>query len=179
MTKPELIEEYIGSILNLIDEDPLREGLKETPKRHAKYLMDFLNPKPFVFTTFEDNHDEMVVVDNITFYSLCEHHILPFFGTAAVAYIPNGKIVGLSKIPRTIDMFSRRLQNQERITSQVADFIGENLNPKGVAVVLKARHLCMEMRGVCKPGAETTTSAMRGVFSTDLNARNEFLKLIR
>jgi GTP cyclohydrolase I len=131
------------------------------------------------FTTFDsEGYDQMIVQTNIPFYSLCEHHIAPFFGEGHIAYIPDGKIVGLSKLARTLDEFSRRLQNQERITQQVAEFLVDKLNPKGVAVVIKAKHLCMEMRGVKKHDTYTTTSKMVGVFEDDINARNEFLKLI-
>jgi GTP cyclohydrolase I len=129
-------------------------------------------------TTFENegSKDEMIVVSNIPFFSLCEHHLAPFFGTASIAYIPNDKIVGLSKLPRTLDKFSRRPQNQERITHDVAQYLMDNLNPKGVGVILKARHLCVEMRGVKKHDCYTTTSAMRGCFN-ELNCRQEFLRL--
>lgn len=169
----------VKHILACLGEDFTREGLIETPKRHIKYLEEFLNPKPFEFTTFKnEGNDQIVSVGPIQFYSLCEHHLLPFFGVAFIGYIPNTRIVGISKIPRTLDMFARRLQNQERITQQVADYMMDKLEPVGVAVVLKARHMCMEMRGIQKPGAETTTSAMEGVFKTDMNARQEFLKLV-
>ncbi len=157
----------------------LREGLKDTPRRFVNFMSEFLNPPEFKFTTFEKDSDEMVIVRNIPFYSLCEHHIAPFFGTGHIAYIPNESIVGISKLPRTLDMFSRRLQNQERITKQVAEYVQEKLNPKGVAVVLQARHMCMEMRGVEKPGSETITSCMIGAFKTELNTRQEFLNLIK
>lgn len=173
-------ESNVEDILNYFQQDTSREGLKETPRRYIKMLEEFLHPEPFKFTTFtDDKADEMIIVDRIPFYSFCEHHLLPFFGEAHVAYIPNGKIVGLSKIPRVVDMFARRLQNQERITHQVADFLMENLQPKGVAVVLQARHMCMEMRGVRKPGASTTTSATLGRFRESENTRQEFLKLIK
>jgi GTP cyclohydrolase I len=176
--KPETL---IKGVLNAIGEDVEREGLDETPDRYIKFLKEFLNPPDFNFTQFKDKDtDEMVIVKDIHFYSLCEHHIAPFFGTAAIAYIPNGRIVGLSKLPRVLDLFSRKLQNQERITQQVAKFINESgLNPKGVAVVLNARHMCMEMRGIKASGANTTTSAMLGVFKTDINCRQEFLNLIK
>jgi GTP cyclohydrolase I len=132
-------------------------------------------------TTFENegNTNEMIIVSNIPFFSLCEHHLAPFFGTASIAYIPNTKIVGLSKIPRTLDKFARRPQNQERITNDVANYLLEKLEAKGVAVVIKARHLCVEMRGVEKHDCQTTTSAMRGTFANDLNCRQEFLNLIK
>jgi len=157
-----------------------REGLQKTPERYIKFLDEFMTPKPFEFTTFEnEGNDQMIVVNNIPFYSLCEHHLVPFFGFAHVAYIPTSRIVGLSKIPRTVDHYARAFQNQERITQQIADRLQEELNPNGVAVVLKASHLCMEMRGIQKPGVMTTTSAMKGVFERDINARQEFLNLIK
>jgi GTP cyclohydrolase I len=174
------LEEMVNEILSTLDKDGQREGIKETPKRYIKFLHEFLHPPKFNFTTFDaEGADEMVHVKNIPFYSLCEHHLAPFFGTGAIAYIPQGRIVGLSKLPRALDMFARRFQNQERVTSQVADFIMEQLKPRGVAVVLEARHLCVEMRGVEKPGTITTTSAMRGVFKEDLNCRQEFLNLLK
>jgi GTP cyclohydrolase IA len=175
-------EYAVKEILQGCGEDITRDGLIETPKRYIKFLKEFLNPAPFKLTTFENNEgsDEMVIVKDINFYSLCEHHLVPFFGTGAVAYIPSGnRIVGISKLARTLDNFARNLQNQERITQQVATFLMESLTPKGVAVVLEARHLCMEMRGIQKPGATTTTSAMIGCFKTDINCRQEFLKLIK
>jgi GTP cyclohydrolase I len=178
---PEQEGEYtISRMLKLIGENPEREGLKDTPKRYMKFLKEFLTPTDFTFTTFEnDGSDEMIIVKNIPFFSLCEHHLAPFFGTASIAYIPRDIIVGLSKIPRLLDMFARRLQNQERITKQVADKLMQNLSPKGVAVVLTARHLCVEMRGIKKHDVHTTTSAMVGVFKDDLNCRQEFLQLIK
>lgn len=168
-------------ILQGIGEDTTREGLIDTPKRYIKFLKEFCAEKIFNFTTFknEGSRDEMIIVGEIPFFSICEHHLAPFFGTAHIAYIPGEKIVGLSKIPRVLDMFANKPQNQERITQQVADYLNKQLSPKGVAVVLKARHLCVEMRGVKKQGAQTTTSAMTGVFKTQLNTRNEFLNLIR
>lgn len=174
------MKRQVSGLLKMLNQDTNREGLQDTPKRYVKFLQQFLNPDPFEFTTFtNDGSDEMVIVKDIPFYSLCEHHMAPFFGFGHIAYIPNDKIVGISKLPRTLDMFSRRLQNQERITQQVAEYVNDKLNPKGVAVVLSARHMCMEMRGVQKPGANTTTSAMLGVFKTQINARQEFLSLIK
>lgn len=174
------IEENVTRILQNFD-DANREGLKDTPRRYIKFLRQFLTPDPFEFTTFDsEGADEMILVQNIPFFSLCEHHLAPFFGTASVAYIPNEKeIVGLSKIPRVVDMFARRLQNQERITTQIAEYLDEKLKPKGVAVVLKARHLCIEMRGIKKHDVQTTTSKLIGVFKDDQTARNEFLSLTR
>lgn len=176
--KEEPAEDNLIRILQYIGEDPNREGLKETPKRYLKFLKEFLNPPPFKFTTFDaEGTDEMIIQSGIPFYSMCEHHLAPFFGTACVAYIPNNKIVGLSKLSRTVDLYANRLQNQERITTQVANRIQEELSPKGVAVLLKAQHLCMNMRGVKKHDTWTTTSKLIGVFKDDINARNEFLNL--
>ena len=181
MTDQDRVIDSVEHILAAIREDLTREGLKNTPKRYWKFLSQFVNPEPFEFTTFtEPDSNEMVIVHDIPFYSLCEHHLVPFFGVGHIAYIPaNDKIVGLSKIPRVLDMFARRLQNQERITQQVAEYLMEQLEPAGVAVILKARHLCVEMRGVEKPGTMTTTSAMRGRFKENINTRQEFLNLIR
>lgn len=170
----------VVNLLNHVGENPEREGLTDTPKRYVKFLDEFLNPTPFEFTSFEaEDCDEMVLVKDIPFYSLCEHHLAPFFGTAAIAYIPDGRIVGISKLPRVLDMYARRLQNQERITTQIADAIMSECRAKGAAVVLTARHLCMEMRGIKAAGAVTRTSAMRGVFKEEINTRNEFLNLIK
>lgn len=177
--KEEPIEDNFVRILQYLGEDPNREGLKETPKRYIKFMKEFLQPKEFNFTSFDaEGADEMIVQTNIPFYSLCEHHTAPFFGIANVAYIPNGKIVGLSKLSRTVDLYANRFQNQERITTQIAERIQKELNPKGVAVTLKAQHLCMSMRGVKKHDTWTTTSKMIGIFKEDDKARNEFLKLI-
>ena len=175
-----LAEDCVREILGCLGQDTHREGLLETPKRYVKFMEEFLNPPEFNFTTFEnEGNDEMIVVSNIPFFSLCEHHIAPFFGIGHIAYIPNTKIVGLSKIPRTLEKFARRLQNQERITKQVAGELMQQLQPKGVGVILKARHLCVEMRGVKKHDCYTTTSSMVGVFKEDLNFRQEFLNLIK
>lgn len=172
------VKENVTRILQYIGEDVKREGLQETPKRFLKLMKEVCTPKEFEMTTFKnEGMDEMIIQKNIPFYSLCEHHLAPFFGTAVVAYIPDEKIVGLSKLARTVEKFAARPQNQERITQQVAEYLTEQLNPKGVAVILKARHLCVEMRGIKKPGTETITSCMKGVFKTDMNCRQEFLKL--
>lgn len=177
---PHPTENMVRHILHYIDDNALREGLLETPTRYIRFLKEFTTPAELKFTTFKNEGiDEMIIVQDIPFYSLCEHHLAPFFGTGAIAYIPNEKIVGLSKLPRVLDMFARRLQNQERITQQVANFIKEHLKPKGVAVFLKARHLCIEMRGIQKPGSLTKTSVMLGAFKEELNARNEFLNLVK
>lgn len=166
-------------LLQIIGEDPKREGLLDTPKRYLSTFDEFLNPPTFNMTTFDaEKTDEMIVQLDIPFYSFCEHHLLPFFGKGYIAYIPDKKIVGLSKLARTLETFSRRLQNQERITNQVADYLQENLEAKGVAVVLKARHLCMEMRGVKTSDTNTITSKLLGYFRTDERTRAEFLNLI-
>lgn len=173
------VGDNVTRLLQFIGEDVKREGLLETPRRYVKFLKEFCSPDEFKMTVFEnEGTDEMVIQKNIQFYSFCEHHMAPFFGKAAVAYIPDKKIVGISKLARTVDFFSRRLQNQERITEQVAKMLMDELKPKGVGVVLKARHLCVEMRGIRKPESETVTSHMQGCFKTDLNCRQEFLKLI-
>ena len=172
-----------SKIINLVGEDTKREGLEKTPMRAAK-AMKFLtegyekDPKQILQSAmFSENYNEMVIVKDIELYSLCEHHMLPFFGKAHIAYIPNGKIVGLSKIPRVVDVFSRRLQVQERLTEQVLDCINDTLQPIGVGVVIEASHMCMMMRGVQKQNSTTTTSGFRGSFR-ETDTRNEFLKLI-
>jgi GTP cyclohydrolase I len=173
-------EWHFQQILQLLGEDISREGLIETPKRYIKFMREFLEPKEFNFTCFDaEGTDEMIIQTNIPFYSLCEHHTAPFFGFANVAYIPNENIVGLSKLARTVDLYANRFQNQERITTQIAERIQKELNPKGVAVTLKAQHLCMCMRGVKKHDTWTQTSKMIGCFKNDLNCRNEFLNLIK
>lgn len=170
-------------IIDLLGEDTDREGLEKTPLRAAK-AMKFLtegyekDPRQILQSAvFNEDYNEMVIVKDIELYSLCEHHMLPFFGKAHIAYIPNGKIVGLSKIPRVVDVFSRRLQVQERLTEQVLDCINETLEPIGVGVVIEASHMCMMMRGVQKQNSTTTTSGFRGSFK-ETDTRNEFLKLI-
>ncbi len=170
-------------ILELLGEDKTRNGLLKTPERAAK-AMKFLtegyekDPKQILQSAmFSENYNEMVIVKDIELYSLCEHHMLPFFGKAHIAYIPNGKIVGLSKIPRVVDVFSRRLQVQERLTEQVLDCINDTLQPIGVGVVIEASHMCMMMRGVQKQNSTTTTSGFRGSFR-ETDTRNEFLRLI-
>jgi GTP cyclohydrolase I len=178
--KKENAEQNFKEILTYLGEDVEREGLKETPKRFIKFMTEFLEPKEFNFTCFDaEGTDEMIIQMNIPFYSLCEHHIAPFFGIAHVAYIPNKKIVGLSKLARTVDLYANRLQNQERITTQIAERLMNELEPKGVAVSMRAQHLCMCMRGVKKHDTWTVTSKMVGVFKTDLNCRSEFLNLIQ
>ena len=174
------VQENVTRLLEYFGEDVSREGLQDTPKRFVKFFNEFLSPPEWNCTTFEsEGYDEMIVQTNIPFHSLCEHHIAPFFGEGHIAYIPNKRIVGLSKLARTLETYARRLQNQERITQQVADFLEKELEPQGVAVVIKAKHMCMEMRGVKKHGTWTTTSKMTGTFRNDNKARNEFLNLIK
>ena len=176
-------EQLIRRELELIGEDPDREGLLKTPERVAK-SMKFLtkgynsSAKTVVGSgIFKEEHDNMIMVRDIELYSLCEHHMLPFFGKAHVAYIPNGKIVGLSKIPRIVDVYARRLQVQERLTEQIAEGLCDVLDPSGVGVVIEAYHLCMMMRGVQKQNSKTITSALRGAFREDPKTRDEFLRL--
>jgi len=179
------MEELIRELLKMLGEDPSREGLEKTPQRVAE-SMKFLtsgyreNIKEVLKgAIFEEEYDEMVIVKDISLYSLCEHHMLPFFGKCHVAYIPKGKIIGISKIPRVVEIFARRLQVQERLTNQIAHTLMEYLDPYGVAVTIEATHLCMAMRGVRKRDAVIITSAMLGAFRTDSKTRMEFLNLIR
>ncbi len=178
-------QDIYRELLRRMGEDPTRDGLIDTPKRVEK-SMDFLTRGYGQTVTevlhnalFDVDYDEMVIVKDVEFFSLCEHHMLPFFGKAHIAYVPNGKVIGLSKTARLVDVFARRLQVQERLTSQVADAIQEAIQPQGVAVILEAQHLCMMMRGVEKQHSSTITSAMLGVFKTQLQTRNEFLSLVR
>ena len=178
------IEELFKELLIQIGEDPDREGILRTPKRVAK-AWEFLakgynqNLDNIINNAvFAEDYDEMVTIKDIDFFSLCEHHLLPFFGKAHVAYIPDGRIIGLSKVPRIVDMFSRRLQVQERMTHQIADTINNVLSPKGVAVVLEGEHMCMQMRGVEKQNSYATTSSMTGLFRKDSRTREEFLNII-
>jgi len=176
-------KEQYKHIISDIGEDASRDGLKKTPERAAKamqFLTQGYNQDPAEIlksAMFKESYNEMVIVKDIELYSLCEHHILPFFGKAHIAYIPNGHIVGLSKIPRIVDVFARRLQVQERLTEQILDCINDTLKPQGVAVVIEASHMCMMMRGVQKQNSVTTTSGFRGQFEK-IETRNEFLKLI-
>ena len=179
------MEKEFKSIIEQLGENSEREGLLKTPQRVAK-SMKFLtsgydiNPDDLINQAiFHEEYSEMVLVKNIDFYSLCEHHMLPFFGKAHVAYIPNGKIVGLSKIPRVIDAYSRRLQVQERLTIEIRDCIQRTLEPKGVAVVIECCHMCMQMRGVQKQNAQTTTSAFTGLFLSNDSTRKEFINLVQ
>ena len=184
MNKEEEFEQAVTKVLELLGEDPKREGLLKTPSRVAKALK-FLtegydqDPKAILNQAlFSTSNDEMVLVRDIEFYSMCEHHMLPIIGRVHVAYIPDGKVVGLSKIPRIVNVYARRLQIQEQMTEQIADAILQTIKPKGVAVVLHARHMCMEMRGVQKINSTTVSSALRGLFKSDERTRNEFYNLI-
>ena len=183
--KPDAIEPLVEAMLKEIGEEPGRDGLLKTPRRVAK-SMRFLtqgyeqDPAQIVSgALFDVTYDEMVIVKDIELYSLCEHHLLPFLGRAYVAYIPNGKVVGLSKIPRLVEMFARRLQVQERLTSQIAETLESVLEPRGVAVVVEAIHLCMMMRGVAQQNSFAITSSLRGVFESNSKTRAEFMDLIR
>ena len=181
----ERIESHYHDILRDLGEDPRREGLQKTPHRVAKALRELTSgyrvdvDAMINGALFHESYDEMVQVRDITFYSMCEHHMLPFFGRAHVAYLPNKRIIGLSKIPKLVEIFARRLQVQERLTEQVAETLNSKLKPRGVAVVLEARHLCMEMRGAESHLSPTTTSCMLGTFQKDARTRKEFLELIR
>lgn len=179
------IEEGVRLILEGVGEDPTREGLLDTPCRVAKMYEEVFSglvqdPAELFEKTFAEDHREMVLVKDIAFYSMCEHHLAPFFGMAHVAYIPgkDGRICGISKLARLVDVFARRPQVQERMTSQIADTLVAQLDPAGVIVVIEAEHLCMAMRGVKKPGSKTTTSAVRGAFERSQNTRSEALSLI-
>ena len=179
------VQEIYTELLKRLGEDPTRDGLLSTPKRMEKSMtfltQGYLQSADEVLhdALFDVDYDEMVMVKDIEFYSMCEHHLLPFFGKAHIAYVPQGKVVGLSKIPRIVDVFARRLQVQERLTQQIAEAIEEAIQPQGVGVVIEAQHLCMMMRGVQKQSSLTVTSSMRGVFKTQLQTRNEFLELVR
>jgi len=178
------LEKLVEAMLRDIGEDPTRDGLLRTPERVAR-SMRFLTSgyKESVEDVinnaiFEEDHNEMVICRDIDFFSLCEHHMLPFFGRAHVAYIPNGRVIGISKLARIVDVYARRLQVQERLNRQVADSLQEHLKPQGVAVVMEATHLCMVMRGVQKQNSRTITSSMLGVFESQLRTREEFIRLI-
>ncbi len=178
------IAKLIAQLLEALGEDPKREGLAGTPERVAKSYEKLLggyrqDPKRLLTVFGNEGYDEMVIAKDIDFYSICEHHLLPFTGKAHIGYIPKDKIIGLSKMPRMVEIFSRRLQNQERLTKQIADTFNELLQPKGVGVVLKAEHLCMKARGVEKQNCVITTSAFTGLFLKNTNTRTEFLDLIR
>src|SRR5216110_1914100 len=179
------IAELVESLLVELGEDPDRQGLKATPERVSRALRELtdgydVKPEDVVAdAVFDQDYDEMVIVKDIPFYSLCEHHMLPFFGHVHVGYLPKGKVVGLSKIPRLVEVFSHRLQIQEKLTNEIAEALNDTLAPKGVGVVVEARHLCMEMRGVEAPGGHMMTSCMLGTFRRDPRTRAEFLELVR
>ena len=184
-TPKESIADLMRKVIALLGEDPEREGLRKTPERFEK-AMKFLTggyhqnlDNVLNGATFSVHYDEMVVVKDIEFFSLCEHHLLPFFGRAHVAYLPSKRVLGLSKIARLVNMFARRLQIQERMTSQIADAISEKISPEGVGVIIEARHLCMQMRGVEKQHGQAVTSAMLGSFRHNKQTRDEFLSLVR
>ncbi|MEA3521656.1 MAG: GTP cyclohydrolase I FolE [Campylobacterota bacterium] len=177
-------ENAVKVMMQSVGEDPLREGLEKTPQRVYKAYQFMYggykeNPEAILESAlFSSTNDEMVLIKDIELYSTCEHHLLPIIGRAHIAYIPDGKVVGLSKIPRVVDVFSRRMQIQEQLTEQIADVIMKTIQPKGVAVVIQARHMCMEMRGVEKINSTTTSSALRGLFKRDEKTRSEFFNLI-
>jgi GTP cyclohydrolase I len=174
-------ERAAHDLLAALGADLENESLRETPRRMAAAYAELLTPRPFALTTFpnDEGYDELVIARDIPFHSLCEHHMLPFHGVAHVAYLPGERILGLSKLARVVDLFARGLQVQERLTTQVANWLDERLAPKGVGVVLEAEHLCMTLRGVQKPGALTVTSALRGRVREDARTRQEFLSLTR
>ena len=177
------IEKAVREILLAVGEDTEREGLKETPERVARMYAELLagmqeDPKEHLRSVFSENYDEIVLLRDIPFYSICEHHLMPFIGSAHIAYLPSGAILGVSKLARIVDCFARRLQAQERLTYQIADFIMNNLKTQGVAVVLEASHSCMTIRGIKKPGSVMVTSAVRGIFKRDPKTRNEVMSLL-
>ncbi len=185
MFNQEKAQEAIYQLLEAIGENPQREGLLETPKRVAKMYAEMFaglgeNPKDQFTAVFSENHEEVVLVKDIPFYSMCEHHLVPFYGVAHVAYLPSqGKVTGLSKLARAVEVASKRPQLQERLTEQVATALEEALNPKGVFVMIEAEHMCMTMRGIKKPGSKTVTTVSRGIFQEDRDQRQELLSLIR
>ena len=179
----ERIEKAVREILLAVGEDVEREGIKETPARVAKMYSELLagmsmDPRKHLRGIFAEKYDEIVLLRDIPFYSICEHHLMPFIGTAAVAYLPSGVVLGVSKLARIVDCFTRRLQVQERLTNQIADFIMNSLKPRGVAVVLEASHSCMTIRGIKKPGSVMVTSALRGIFKSDPKSRSEVMSLM-
>ncbi|MGW8958484.1 GTP cyclohydrolase I FolE [Paenibacillus sp. NPDC055715] len=178
------IEYHVEQILQLIGEDPKRDGLLETPARVARMYEEIfagyeVDPRDALGVTFDENHEELVIVKDIVYYSQCEHHMAPFFGKVHIGYVPSGKIVGLSKLARLVEAITRRLQVQERITAQIADILNEAVSAHGVMVVVEGEHLCMCARGVKKPGSKTVTSAVRGTFRDDAAQRAEFLSLLK
>jgi GTP cyclohydrolase I len=179
----ERIRKAVAEILLALGEDPDREGLRKTPERVARMYTELLggtfeDPNVYLESVFTEKYDEIVLLRDIPFYSICEHHLLPFIGKAHVAYLPTGKVLGVSKLARIVDGFAHRLQSQERLTGQIADFLMEKLRPMGVAVVLQASHSCMTIRGIRKPGSLMVTSALRGSFKRDARSRNEVLSLM-
>ena len=183
MVDQDKIQQAVRLMLEGIGEDPEREGLKDTPARIARMCEELYggmeeNAKMHLTRTFTADSSEMVIEKDITFYSMCEHHILPFYGKAHIAYIPDGKVVGLSKLARTVEVFARRLQLQEQLTGQIADALMEYMDPKGALVMLEAEHMCMTMRGVKKPGSRTVTLAKRGVFETDPALEERFFRML-
>jgi GTP cyclohydrolase I len=179
----ERIEKAVKEILLAVGEDINREGLKKTPERVGKMYAELLagmreDPKDHLRSVFTEKYDEIVLLRNVPFYSICEHHLMPFIGSAHVAYLPTGMVLGVSKLARIVDCFARRLQTQERLTYQIADFIMNSLKPMGVTVVLEASHSCMTIRGIRKPGSIMVTSALRGIFKKDPRSRNEVLSLM-
>jgi len=179
----ERITKAVREILLAVGEDPEREGLKDTPQRVARMYTELLggmheDPDKHLRSIFAENYDEIVVLRDIPFYSICEHHIMPFIGSAHVAYLPTGAVLGVSKLARIVECFARRLQTQERLTYQIADFLMNRLETRGVAVVLEASHICMTIRGIKKPGSEMVTSALRGIFRKDPKSRSEVLSLM-
>jgi len=178
------IEEAVLSILEAIGEDPKREGLVGTPRRIADMYSELfvgldLDPKAELTVSYEEGHHEMVILRDIPFYSMCEHHLLPFYGLVHIGYIPNGSVIGMSKLARAVEVLSRRPQIQERLTTQIAETLLQALNPDGVAVVIQAEHMCMTLRGVRKPGSNVITSATRGLFRSKAATRAEFLSLVQ
>jgi GTP cyclohydrolase I len=179
----ERIEKAVLDILEAVGEDPRREGLRGTPRRVARMYAELLagmrhDPAEHLKSIFHEKYDEIVLLRDIPFYSICEHHLMPFIGKAHVAYLPAGQVLGVSKLARVVDSFARRLQLQERLTEQIADFLMKNLKPQGVTVVLEASHSCMTIRGIQKPGAVMVTSALRGIFKSDPRSRSEVMALL-
>lgn len=184
MVDHEKVKEAIKMLLEGIGEDINREGLVETPERIARMYEEICggmdeDPRTHLSKVFSVNNNEMVLEKDIVFYSMCEHHLMPFYGKAHVAYIPNGKVVGLSKLARTVEVYAKRLQIQEQMTGQIADAIMEHLQPQGVMVMLEAEHMCMTMRGVKKPGSKTVSVATRGIFEKDAALQNQFFQMLR
>ena len=177
------IRKAVRDILLAVGEDIEREGIRETPERVARMYAELLggmheDPKQHLQSVFSENYDEIVLLRDIPFYSICEHHLMPFIGTANVAYLPSGSVLGVSKLARVVDCFARRLQVQERLTDQIADFMMKSLKPRGVAVVLEASHSCMTIRGIKKPGSVMVTSSLRGIFRKDPKSRSEVMSLM-